>query len=144
MGMTNEPRVSSDARKRRRVLALQRWFLNPPMKLLVSLGVVPGHVVIETLGCQTGKRRRTVVGAHREGDTIWVVAEQGRRAGWVRNLEAEPEVRVRRRAHWRAADASIVDDDDAIARMATWHRPGHARLVERFGTQLTTIRLDVR
>jgi len=133
-----------DARKRRRVLALQRWILNPPMKVLVWLGVVPGHIVVETLGCRTGKRRRTVVGAHGDHNTVWVIAEQGRCAAWVRNLEAEPAVRVRRHARWRAARAAILDDDDPSARLATWHRSGHARLVERFGTQLTTIRLDVR
>lgn len=62
------------------------------------MGVVPDHVVIETRGRRTGKRRRTVGGAHADGDTIWIVAEQGRHAGWVRNLEAEPDVRVRYRA----------------------------------------------
>ena len=140
----NDPDAAAGARKRLRVLALQRWILNPPMKLLVWLGVVPGHILIETRGRRTARRRRTVVGAHRDQETIWVIAEQGRHAAWVRNLDAEPAVRVRHRGRWRAARASIVDDDDPRARMTLWHRPGHARLVERFGTQLTTIRLDVR
>jgi hypothetical protein len=35
-------------------------------------------------------------------------------------------------------------DDAPSARLDTWQRPGHARLVERFGTRLTTIRLDLR
>lgn len=136
--------AANDALKRRRVMALQRWILNPPMKRLVWLGVVPGHIVVETLGRRTGKRRRTVLGAHRDHDTIWVVAEQGRHAAWVRNLDADSAVRVRHRARWRPARASIMDDDDPDARMASWHRPGHARLVQRFGTNLTTIRLDLQ
>ena len=52
------------------------------------------HMIVETTGRVSGKKRRTVVGCHREGTTIWVVAEQGRRAGYVRNLEANPSVRL--------------------------------------------------
>lgn len=36
-----------------------------------------------------------------------------------------------------------MDDDDPRARLATWDRPGHARLVEAAGTQLVTVRLDL-
>jgi deazaflavin-dependent oxidoreductase (nitroreductase family) len=135
---------ATDARKRRRVLILQRRVLNPPMKLLVGLGIVPGHVVLETKGRRTGRARRTVVGAHRDADTLWIIAEQGHHAAWVRNLATDPEVRVRHRARWRSAHATILEDDDPSARLDTWQRPGHARLVERFGTQLTTVRLDLR
>lgn len=137
----NEP--ENAVRRRRRVLALQRWVLNPPMRWLVRLGVVPGHVVVETRGRRTGKRRWTVVGANADGDTIWIVAEQGRHAGWVRNLEAEPDVRVRYRARWRQARGSVIDDDDPRQRLQSWNRSGHARLVNALGTELTTIRIDL-
>lgn len=133
-----------DARKRARVLSVQRWLLNPPMKLLVWVGVVPGHVVLETRGRRSGRRRLTVVGAYREHDTVWIVAEQGRHAAWVCNIEADPSVRVRHRARWHPARAVVVDDDDPRARLATWDRPGHARLVQALGTQLATVRLDLR
>jgi deazaflavin-dependent oxidoreductase (nitroreductase family) len=132
-----------DAHKRARVVRVQRWVLNPPMKLLVWAGLVPGHIVLETRGRRTGRRRRTVVGAHREQDTVWVVAEQGRHAAWVRNLDADPTVRVRHRARWRPARAVIVDGDDPAARLRTWDRPGHARLVRALGTELATVRLDL-
>lgn len=135
--------MSDDAQRRRRVLRVQRWLLNPPMRILVWLGLVPGHVLIETLGRRSGRRRRTVVGAHRDGDRLWIVAEQGRHAGWVRNLEAHPELRVRRGLRWRPAVASILDDDDPVARLRTWGRPGHSRLVRRLGTDLTTIRVGL-
>ena len=113
------------------------------MRWMVWLGVVPGHVVIETRGRHTGKRRRTVVGAHADAETIWIVAEQGRHAGWVRNLEADPNVRVRYRVRWRPATGSIVDGDDPRQRLESWNRSGHARLVKAFGTDLTTIRIDL-
>src|SRR5437764_14195654 len=100
-----------DAARRRRTVRLQRYVLNPPMKLLTWLGVSPRHVLIETTGRVSGKRRRTIVGAHRDGATLWIVAEQGRHAGYVRNLEATPSVRVRLRGRWRDATAMIVDDD---------------------------------
>lgn len=130
-------------RKRRRTVAVQKWVLNPPMKLAVWTGVVPGHVLIETRGRRSGRTRRTVVGAHCDGDQIWVIAEQGRHAGWVVNAEADPEVRVRHRARWRPGHATIVDADDPVARLASWSRPGHARAVRAFGTELTTMRIDL-
>lgn len=114
------------------------------MRWLVWTGLVPGHVIVETRGRRTGKRRRTVVGAQPDGDSIWIVAEQGRHAGWVRNLEAEPAVRVRQRAHWREATALIADDDDPRQRLQSWNRPGHAKLVNAVGTELTTIQIDLQ
>lgn len=130
-------------RKRRRVVAVQRWFLNPQMRPLVWLGLVPGHVVLETTGRRTGRTRRTVVGAHRAGDQIWVVAEQGRHAGWVCNLDADPDLRVRHRLRWHDGRATILDDDDADGRLRSWGRPGHAALVRSLGTELTTVRIDL-
>lgn len=111
------------------------------MKVLVWCGLVPGHVLVETRGRRSGRRRWTVVGSNRSGDDVWVVAEQGRFAQWVRNLEADPAIRIRLRARWRPASASILDDDDARLRLDGWGRPGHARLVRRLGTALTTVHL---
>jgi deazaflavin-dependent oxidoreductase (nitroreductase family) len=100
--------------------------------------------MVETRGRRTGRPRRTVVGAHRDDDRLWIVAEQGRHAAWVRNLEAHPEVRVRQGVRWRAGVGEIVDGDDPKERLQTWGRPGHARLVERLGTDLTTVCLELR
>jgi deazaflavin-dependent oxidoreductase (nitroreductase family) len=135
--------TSDDARKRRRVRLLQRYVLNPPAKLAVWAGLVPGYVLVETRGRRTGKRRRNVVGVKLDGRTGWVVAEHGRHAGYVRNLEAEPDVRVRLRGRWRPARATVVDDDDPQARLDTFGRRTHAATLRRFGTDLTTIRLDL-
>ena len=55
--------IDVQARKRRRVRLYQRWVLNPPMKVMVWLGLVRGHVIVQTTGAKTGKCRRTVVGA---------------------------------------------------------------------------------
>lgn len=122
---------------------MQRWVINPPTKAVTWLGLVPGHVLVETTGRLSGKRRRNVVGMHLDAaGTGWIVAEQGRHAGYVRNLEADPRIRVRSRRRWRDATAVIVDDDDPEARLDTFGRRSHAAAVRRFGTELLTVRVD--
>jgi deazaflavin-dependent oxidoreductase (nitroreductase family) len=117
--------------------------LNPPTKLAAHLGLVPGYAVIETVGRKSGKRRQTVVGVHEDGNSLWIVAEQGRHAGYVRNAEANPRVRVRLHGRWRAATARILDDDDPCKRVESFGRERHARLVKSMGTSLLTLRLDL-
>ena len=112
------------------------------MKAVTWLGLNPGHILIETTGRVTGKRRRTVVGCHRDGDCLWVVAEQGRHAGYVRNLEAIPDVRVRVAGRWRQATAHIVDGDDPVARLQQFPT-AHGRIVQRVGTALLSVRVDL-
>src|SRR5690349_10717932 len=109
--------MADEARARRRTRLLQRYLLNPPVKALTWLGLSPRHALVETVGRKTGKRRRTVVGYTRDGATLWVVAEQGRHAGYVRNIEANRNVRVRVQRRWRDAVATIDDDDDPSARL---------------------------
>src|SRR4051794_16415296 len=112
------------------------------MKAAVWLGLVPGHMIVETTGRLSGKRRRTVVGCHEDGDALWVVAEQGRSPGYVRNLEAKPDARLRVARRWRPATAHIVEADDPLARLD--HFPaGHARIVQRAGTALLSLRFDL-
>src|SRR4051794_26084109 len=102
-GAPSVPADDTAAARRRRSRLLQKYVANPPMKLGVWVGLVPGHMLVETVGRKSGKRRRTVVGCQVEGDTVWVVSEQGRHAGYVRNLEARPQVRVRLDRRWRSA-----------------------------------------
>jgi deazaflavin-dependent oxidoreductase (nitroreductase family) len=70
-----------------------------------------GVALLETRGRQSGLPRQTPVGLSVERNTAWIVAEHGRRAAYVRNLEADPHVRVLRRRRWRAGLAFAVDDD---------------------------------
>lgn len=134
----------TDPARRRRIVRLQRYLINPPVKAAVYLGVVPGHALVETVGRVSGKRRRTVVGVHRDGASYWAVAEQGRYAGYVRNLMANPDVRLRLGRRWVEAVATAVPDDDTQRRLDTFGRPGHAKNVRRFGTDLLSVRFDVR
>src|SRR5215831_6149112 len=131
-----------NAAKRRRTRWLQRYVLNPPVKAIVWAGLAPGLVLVETKGRRTEKRRTNVVGMKVDGDVGWVVAEQGQHAGWVRNVSADPDVRVRLRRRWRAARAAVVTDDDPHARLDSFARRSHAAVVRTFGTELTSVRFE--
>ncbi|MBV9291476.1 MAG: nitroreductase family deazaflavin-dependent oxidoreductase [Frankiales bacterium] len=135
--------MDNDEARRRRVKRIQKYLLNPPTKAAVFLGVVPGHALIETTGRKTGRRRRTVVGVNEADGGLWVVAEQGRHAGYVRNIEANPRVRIRLRGRWRDATGHLVDDDDPVQRVHSFGRERHARLVTSVGTSLLTLRFDL-
>lgn len=131
------------AARRRRVRLLQKYLLNPPVKLGVHLGLLPGYALVETVGRRTGKRRRTVVGVHLEANMAWIVAEQGRHAGYVANLCANPSVRLRLGRRWHAGQARIVPDDDPQKRLDRFGRSRHAAAVRRFGTNLLTVQVDL-
>src|SRR5580693_4460702 len=84
--------------KHRLVHLLQKYVLNPPIKLLFALGIVPpGYALLETIGRKTGKARRTPVDDARVGDRLWIVVEHGMKAGYVRNLVRNPRVPVKLR-----------------------------------------------
>jgi deazaflavin-dependent oxidoreductase (nitroreductase family) len=135
------------------VRPFQRYVLNPTIRALLALGIVPlGMAVLETTGRKSGRPRRTPVGEGLEGDTFWIVAEHGRRANYVRNIAADPRVRVRARRHfwpvWIDGNATLLEDDDPHARqrkMVRRHplRIINATLVRAWGTELLTIRIDL-
>ena len=139
--------------KYRIVHTLQKYALNPPIKLALRVGVpLPGYALLETKGRKTGKPRRTPVGDGRLGNQFWLVAEHGMKAGYVRNIEHDPHVRVKLREglryRWHAGTAHLLHDDDPHARQR-WlasqlpGSAGNARAVRLFGTQLLSIRLDL-
>jgi deazaflavin-dependent oxidoreductase (nitroreductase family) len=139
--------------KHRIVHTLQKYFLNPPIKLALAIGLpLPGYALLETKGRKTGKPRRTPVGDGRIGDQFWLVAEHGMTAGYVRNIERDPHVRLKLREglryHWHTGTAHLLSDDDARERqrwLATQlpSSAGNARAVRLFGTQLLTVRIDL-
>jgi len=62
--------------KHRIVHTLQKYVLNPPIKLALGLGVpLPGYAFLETKGRKTGKSRRTPVGDGRIGNQFWIVGQ---------------------------------------------------------------------
>lgn len=106
--------------KRRLVVWIERRLQNPVIRLLLRAGVpLPPFALIETSGRVTGQARQTPVLDGRHGHDFWIVAEHGRNAHYVLNLEADPRVRVLSRGRGHTGSATIVDDDDPYAR-ARW------------------------
>ncbi len=135
------------------VHALQKYLLNPPIKIALAIGLpLPGYALLETTGRKTGKPRRTPVGYGRVGNQFWLVAEHGMKAGYVRNIERDPHVRLklrqRLRYQWYTGTAHLLSDDDPRERQR-WlanqlpSSAGNARAVRLFGTELLTVRIDL-
>src|SRR6266852_4616500 len=134
------------------VHALQKYMLNPPIKLLFALGIVPpGYALLETIGRKTGKARRTPVGNALVGKQFWIVSEHGMKAGYVRNIAHNPRVRLKLReglrARWHTGTADVLSDDDPRERQR-WlagQLPSSAAnaTVRLFGMELLTVRIDL-
>jgi deazaflavin-dependent oxidoreductase (nitroreductase family) len=107
--------------KDRFVYPLEKRVVNPVAMLAWRLGITPpGDALLETTGRRTGEPRRTPVCDGLDGEVFWLVAQRGHRADWVRNIRANPRVRVKMRTGsgvvWRAGTAQILDDDDPRGR----------------------------
>ncbi|PZG94201.1 nitroreductase family deazaflavin-dependent oxidoreductase [Streptomyces sp. NTH33] len=122
--------------KHRTVTAFQRRVVNPVLRRL------PLQTVLETTGRTSGLPRRTPVGGRRVGDSFWLVSEFGERSQYVRNIRADPEVRVRIRGRWHEGTAYLLPDDDPVARLRALPRLNSAA-VRALGTDLLTVRVDL-
>jgi deazaflavin-dependent oxidoreductase (nitroreductase family) len=135
--------------ERRFKTALALYTLNPIVKLGALVGVRPPDVVVlETIGRKTGKARRTPVGARSDGGSLWLVAEHGSRAAYVRNIDANPRVRVRMRGGWRTGTAHPMPDDNVRERLRALGRgkPGlmlNSAVVRLMSTDPMTVRIDL-
>jgi deazaflavin-dependent oxidoreductase (nitroreductase family) len=135
------------------VKTFQRYTLNPLMRLLLAIGVNPlGVAILETQGHASGKTRRVPVGNGRKGDSFWIIAEHGTRAGYVRNIQHDPRVRVRLRVglryRWVPGIATLRPDDDPLARqrqIIAWHplRALNAINVRVLGADLLTVHVQL-
>ncbi|MDP9491284.1 MAG: nitroreductase family deazaflavin-dependent oxidoreductase [Actinomycetota bacterium] len=116
--------------------------MNPLVKLAVRARVGRGWAILETRGRKSGLPRQNPVGNGLIGDTFWIVAEHGPRAGYVRNIRADPQVRVLVNGAWRTGTAHPLPDDDPVARQRQLPS-GNARVVRLMGTDLLTVRIDL-
>jgi deazaflavin-dependent oxidoreductase (nitroreductase family) len=128
--------------KRRLTTAVSRYLMNPLVTLAIRLRVVKGWALLETRGRKTGRPRRNPVGNGLDGDTFWIVAEHGQRAGYVRNIAADPRVRVFVEGRWRTGTAQALPEDDPLERQRRLPRL-NARMVRLVGTDLLTVRVDL-
>jgi deazaflavin-dependent oxidoreductase (nitroreductase family) len=136
------------------VRTVQRFTINPLMRAALWIGVNPlGLAILETRGRTSHRPRRTPVGNGRQGDTFWIIAEHGERAGFVRNIRRDPHVRVRLRLglryRWVPGIAEVLPDDDPLARqrrIARWHplRMLNAINVRVLGADLVSVRVRLQ
>ena len=130
--------------KRRISTALGRFTVNPLVLALTSIGLLPPMLaILETTGRKSGKLRRTPVGNGLQGDTFWLVAEHGRRSGYVLNLSANPRVRVKVGRRWRTGTAHVVPEDDPIERIRKIGLKANGAVVRTVGTDPTSVRIDL-
>ncbi|MEU0054850.1 nitroreductase/quinone reductase family protein [Streptomyces sp. NPDC006334] len=120
----------------RATTAFQRHLANPVMRRL------PLQTVLETTGRVSGQPRRTPVGGRRVGDSFWLVSEFGDRSQYVRNIQADPRVRLRLRGRWHTGTAHLLPDDEPAARLRTLPRL-NSTAVRALGTNLLTVRVDL-
>jgi deazaflavin-dependent oxidoreductase (nitroreductase family) len=132
------------SRKYRIITTLER-LSNRLTRAALRHGLAPrAFVLLETVGRRSGQPRQTPVGNGLMGDTFWLVAVHGDQADYVRNIRAEPSVRVKVGRVWRRGTAVPLPDDDPIARSKTLRYQWDAAVGRAMATTPVTIRIDLR
>ncbi len=114
----------------------QKRVANPVMRRL------PIQTLLETTGRKSGLPRQTPLDGRRIGNEFWFVSEFGENSQYVKNIKADPRVRVRLRGQWHSGTAHLVPDDDPVERLRSLPQ-FNSFGVRTFGTNLLTIRVDL-
>jgi deazaflavin-dependent oxidoreductase (nitroreductase family) len=118
--------------------------VNPVVRPLLDRGVGDGSwAILETTGRRSGRPRQTPVGNGLRGGHFWIVTEHGWAAHYVKNIQADPRVRVKVRGEWRTGTAHILPDDDPRARLRWLRRPVNDSMLRAVGTEHLVIRVDL-
>jgi deazaflavin-dependent oxidoreductase (nitroreductase family) len=106
----------------RRLIPFQNRVLNPA----IGAGIAaPTYAIPETTGRRSGGPRQVPVANGLDGDRFWLIAALGGHAAYIRNIKANPHVRVEARPppprvglrmRWRRGTRNLVPVDDARAR----------------------------
>ncbi len=130
--------------KRRISTGLATRVVNPLVRWAVRHGLAPRtYAILETTGRRSGLPRRTPIGHVADDNTVWIVAEHGSRAGYVRNIRSNPRVRIKLRGGWRSGTARVLDEDDPRARLRWMGLRFNALVVRLTGTDLLSVRIDL-
>src|SRR3954471_1297070 len=131
-------------RAKRRVLRpLTNRAVNPLVRPLIERGVLhPAWALLETRGRITGLPRVVPLGNGLRGDTFWIITEHGHHADYVKNIEAEPRVRVKAGGRWRTGSAHITDDAPYMV-MRRLRRPVNDAALLAVGTEQLVVRVDL-
>ena len=131
------------ARKRRWSRFASVKLLNPVMRRALETGLVPGWALLETTGRRSGQPRRVPVGDGLRGAHFWIVAEHGRHANYVRNIEQDPRVRVKVRRRWLRGTGHLLPDDDPRARLRMLRRPWNDIGLRAMASEMLVVRVDL-
>ena len=121
--------------KRRVVHTVQRRLVNPVGRQLPV-------TMLETIGRTSGEPRHTAIGGRVIDGAFWLVSEHGDHADFVRNIKANPAVRLRINGDWRTGTAYLMPDDDPVARLRRLPQMNSA-VVRVMGTDLLSVRVDL-
>ena len=117
---------------------------NRLLRLALRAGFAPrAFALLETTGRRTGLARHTPVGNGLDGESFWLVAAHGTQADYVRNLQAEPRVRVKANGLWRSGTAVVLSGDDPAARSRTLPYQWDAAIGRMMASAPLTIRIDL-
>jgi deazaflavin-dependent oxidoreductase (nitroreductase family) len=142
----------------RRLLPIQNRVFNWALRWAIERGLAPPtYALLETVGRRSGRPRRVPVANGLEGDTFWLIAALGNDAAYVKNLRANPRVRITARparlcdgvrVRTRVGVARPLPQEDARGRYRCLGkgRPGYrldGLLLRALATDMLTIRIDL-
>ena len=131
------------SRKYRLITTIER-LNNRLMRFALRRGIAPrAFALLETTGRRSGLPRQTPVGNGLVSDTFWLIAAHGMQADYVRNLQADPTVRVKIGREWRTGTAVPLPDDDPAARSRTLPHQWDAAIGRLIASAPLTVRIDL-
>ncbi len=120
---------------------LERFWktINPLTRPLA--GYVPWWVLLETTGRRTGTRRRSpLASGPLRGSELSLLSVYGDSSAFVRNIRANPRVRVKRRGRWIDGRADVVAaSPEALAQLGLYAR----HVLIRIGSDPKVVRLTI-
>jgi len=136
------PRVGSplyklnneDENKRKKTL--KRWrilnkYLVLPLyrsRILPLFGFGRIFLILTTKGRITGKKRRTPLEYHRIDDAITVFSGRGEKAGWVKNIRANPEqIQIRHGFYSFQPQVEFINNEKEKLEIIKWYVTHHGK-----------------
>ena len=127
-----------------RVLRVLLWGGNHVLRQALRREVAPrAFALLETTGRRSGQLRHTPIGNGLDGERFWLIAAHGQQADYVRNLIAQPRVRVKVGRTWRSGTAVLLPGDDTMQRSRMLTYSWDAAIGRALATTPLTVRIDL-
>jgi len=105
------------------------------------------YCYLTTTGRVSGRAHKIEIWFAVDSSTLYLLAGGRDRAGWVRNVRAHPEVRVRLAETTLEVRARLVDspEEDALARrlLLEKYQPGYANDLTEWGRTALPVAIDL-